>query len=365
MVLTTIPLDPLLDLFTYRGQRTERFVYQLINGVTNAPLGWITPEKGQSPTLSHSTTQAIKRRLSLSLGVSDTTEINPITDRILPFMIVGGVTWPLGRYMFTDETDFLTTGGGRGTFTLLDEGFIIDQPLDTAFTAPQSEFSASISISIAVTVGVLALLDTVVYPIVGRDVEYTPFPAIGSWSAGQTRGQILDAYATQGDYFPYWMDNTSKFRMIRTKDPGTSIPDFDFDAGNKIKRDSISLTSDVLTAPNRFVVISNSGTALNEAIVGSYDIPPSAPHSIANRGFVIPRTENLQVDTVMQANAAARNIGIRNTVYERVSLRTALDPRHDSFNIVRFNGDNWLELGWSMELTPGGDMEHTMRKAYV
>lgn len=362
MTYTTIAPNVHLDLPAYRGQRVEHFTYQLINGVTNTPIRWLHPDKRQVPALAHNTDQSIKRRLTLTLGVTDTAAINPITDRILPSMIVGGVTYPLGRYMFTDDTSARSTGGDRGTFTLLDEGFIIDQPLSKAFTAYTSP---ALKTPANVVFAVTALLTQVNATLLGASIAPSPYPGGGSWSAGQMRGQILESYATQGDYFPYWMRNDGFFSMIRTIDPALAVADFDFDEGFKVKRDTIMFTNDVLSAPNRFIVISNSSEAQKEPVVGTYDIPPSAPHSIQNRGFVIANTSNIQIASPGQAFAAARNLGIRNTVYERVTCQTALDPRHDSYNIIRFQDDNWLELSWSMNLVAGGAMTHTMRKAYL
>ena len=75
--------------------------------------------------------------------------------------------------------------------------------------------------------------------------------------------------------------------------------------------------------------------------------------------------ENLQVADADQARAVARGIGIRQTVFERVSLTTAPDPRHDSYNVVVWQGEKWLELAWSMALVEGGTMNHLLRKGYV
>ena len=352
MTFTTFPFDDRLDVSASRGQRVDHFRFELINGVENSPKKFLQPTPTQPPSLTHDTTNGIKRRLSLSLGVDDTADIDPITDRILPQMITGGKTYPLGRYMFTNETDALSTGGSRGGFTLVDEGFVIDQAIEKAITG-----------SIAVRSATKALLEGL--PLLGFDMEASSFLTTGAFSPGQTRGQILEAWATQGDYFSYWMGNNGFFRMIRVFDPATRIPDFDYDVGKQVLRDSITRTNDVLNAPNRFVVIANSATAAAGPIAGKYDVPSSAPHSIQNRGFVIPQITDLQVHTSIQAAAAARNIGIRATVFDRISLNTANDPRHDSYNVIHFLGSNWLELSWSMTLVPGGTMSHTMRKAYT
>lgn len=352
MTLTTFDFNKWLDLPRYRGQRVERFRFEWRNGITDETLGWLQPVKDSSPpTISHDTGSSIKRRLQLALGVADTAQIDPITDRILPWMEIGDEVWPLGRYMFTDDTRLDSTRGERGTFVLMDEGFAVDQELTQNYSSTQS-----VSIAVGELVGQVSFID--------QQLEATEFFATGAFTAGSTRGQALDAYATQGDYFPYWMDHAGLFRMIRTFDPATQIPNLDYDEHPRVRLGSIGRTSDVLNAPNRFVVIGNGGASANAAVVGVYDVPPSAPHSIANRGFVLQKTEQLQVDSSQQAAAAARNMGIRQTIYERISLETPIDPRHDSYNVLRFQGDNWLELSWSMTLLQGAPMQHTMRKAY-
>lgn len=351
MTYTTLPFNEFLDLPAYRGQRVERFIYRLVNGVTGEELGFITPLKDATPRLTHNTGQTIKRQLSIALGVRDTQRVTPLTDRIVVSMEVGGVEYPLGRYMFTDDSVADSTGGEQGSYTLLDEGFILDQQLEHATTVTGAVHDA-----------IIKLLRDFTFV---KNVESSDFETRTTFGAGQSRGQALDTYATQGDYFPFWMDHQSHFRMIRTVDPATAPATFDFDVGKKVLRDSPVRSSDVLTAPNKFIVISNSGTTDEIPLVGSYEVPPSAPHSIAQRGFVIPDVRDVQAFTGVQAFAMARNIGIRATVFERYTLTTALDPRHDSYDIVHWREDNWLELAWTMELIAGGQMQHTIRKAYA
>lgn len=352
MTLTNFPFNKWLDLPRWRGQRVEHFKFEWINGVTDETLGWLQPLKNSSPPqLTHDTGQSIKRQLQLALGVRDTAEINPITDRILPWMYVGSDVWPLGRYMFTDDTRAISTGGDRGSFTLLDEGFAFDQQLSEAFGPKVSVNEATIRLASQVS-------------FLKLKFEPTSFTAVGTFQAGTNRGQAMEAYTTQGDYFPYWFDHDGFMRLIRTRDPSKEIPDLDYDDNPRVRAGSITQTSDVLNAPNRFVVIGNSSGAADAPLVGKYDVPPSAPHSIANRGFVIPDVFNAQVTTAAQAQAMATNRGIRQTIYERIAFETPIDPRHDSYNIVHFRGTNWLELSWSITMLPGASMRHLVRKAY-
>ena len=358
-LLTNFPHDPLLDLDPWVGQRQCTFRFDRSNRVTGEKLGEINPIRGA--TLTHDTTRTIKRQLSMSLGVADTATIEVITDRISPFMVFpNGQEYPLGNYMFTDTSRQVYfaaaagshTGGGLANVTLNDEMFLVDQQITAGINAVNAGVTA-------------AIIDTLDGLPVTFTLEPTPYNSTESWGIGIGRGQILESLSVSGDYFSPWFGNDGKMHFIRTFDPATQIPDFDFDEGKKVIREPIVETDDLITAPNRFVVISNSSETAATEVVGIYDVPPIAPHSIVNRGFVIAQVEDLQLSDAAQATSVARGLGMRQTVFERVNLTTAPDPRHDSYNVIKWQGDLWLELAWSMALVEGGAMGHLLRKAYT
>lgn len=357
--LITKNRDPILDLEPWVGQRQATFRFELSNGATGQKLGTITPIRNAS--LSHDTQRTIKRTLSLSLGVVDTAAINPITDRVSVFMVFpNGTEYPLGRYMFTDASrQVFTSGiasahtaGGLATVTLNDEMFLVDQQITKGINSVNESISAVIQ----------RILDDVG---VDFEMQASPFTGAESWTIGTNRGSILEALALSGDYFSPWFGNDYKLHFIRTFDPSTQVPDFDLDDGNNVLRDSIVETDDLLTAPNRFVVISNASISPDIEVVAQADVPPSAPHSIAQRGFVLPQVLSLQLNDSSQAQAVAAALANRQTIFERVSLTTAPDPRYDSYDVVRWQENNWLELAWSMELIEGGTMTHLLRKSYA
>lgn len=352
MVLTTKDFDERLDLARWVGQRQATFIFRRVLGSTGEPLGEINPIRDTVPVLAHDTSRTIKRQLTIALGVRDTELINPVTDRISVAMLIHGVEYPLGRYTFTDHNELQFQERELGNMTLFDEMFIVDQQLETTFASQGGTVNAEL----------LRLIKNTA-PL--NNVEFSPYFATGSWNAGTTRGQVINALAVQGDYFTPWLANDSRFKMIRTVDPGTAVPALNWDAGNTVFLGNVAKTNDLLTAPNRFVVISNSGDANDASIFGTYDVPSSAPHSIANRGFVIPSVQDLQAKTSDQATAMARQLGLTQTIFERREIATAPDPRHDSYDVIHWDGDNWLEIAWSMALIEGGLMSHTLRKAYV
>jgi len=290
--------------------------------------------------------------------VEDTDSINPLTDRVEVFMLIGGLEYPLGRYMFTNDLNSISTSGNQASVQMVDEMFIVDQPLVTSFGNKVTNGTSSESCESAI----LRLLQGL--PSLVIDIEPSDLTASLTAFAGSRRGSVLATLALQGDYETPWMDNLGKFRMIRTVDAAASEAAFDYDTRHQIYRDSISRTTDILDAPNRFVVIGNGADANSNAVVGTYDVPPTAPHSVALRGFVIPQVVDAQAASNAQATTMARNLGLRSTVTEQAQFSTPPDPRHDSYDVVFFDGAQWLETSWAMTLTEGGDMTHTIVKAY-
>jgi len=350
MMLTTQPFNDQIDLSPWVGQRSATFIFRLVNGVTGENLGEINPIRG-SVQITHDTSRTIKRQVSMALGVADTAKVNPISGRVDISMEIAGVEYPLGRYMFIDFSKAISTGGDESVLALTDEMFLVDQQITTPING--------LNIGITDTIqNVLTGLPVTV------DIEICPFIGVQSWAVGDSRGQILESLALTGDYFSPWFGNDQKFHMIRSFDPANEVPTFDFDAGNQVLRDPITHTDNLLTAPNRFIVTSNASTDPTVAVSASVDIPPTAPHSIPNRGFVIPDIQTLPVANNTQALAVANNLALRQSVFENVVLSTSPDPRHDSYDVIVWQGENWLETAWSMSLTEGAAMTHTLRKVY-
>lgn len=343
--------DAFLDLQDGVGIRTATFEFPLIDGVTGENKGFITPLLGAS--LSHDTASTIKRRLNFGLGVVDTATIDTVSDRVLVNMLINGVRWPLGRYMFTNKASQFFSAGRLSNVSLVDEMFLVDQPIEKGINGLGKLVSTVISETVADL------------PVVLDNVEESVFTSVESWGIGTNRGNVLSSLSVTGDYFSPWFGNDTKLHFIRSFNPADAEPDFDYDIGNQVFRAGIVETDELLTAPNRVIVVSNSANDPKNPVVGIADIAPNAPNSIQNRGFVVPKVFNLQVGDLVQANFVATGLAQRLTVFEQVSLSTAPDPRHDSYNVISWQGEKWLELSWSMNLLEGGAMTHILRKSYT
>lgn len=350
----SIEIDP------WTGQRSVQYRYEIIDGTTGEHRGQLHPLRGSSPSLSHDTTSTITRRLQgLTLAPDEADLFRPLVDRIDLYMVADGVDWPLGRYVASDDISTVISDGVSGSvtslrpLTLCDEMFIIDQDM------PDSYAASGILIS--------EVIKDLLSGINIKDLLIGPCSMTSSlgWSAGTSRASVLKDLCSAGGYFNPWFDHSGTLRCVPVFDPAQITPTFDFDARPRVIRDSITVTDESLTAPNRFVVVSNDTGTSGTPIVGIYDVPSTAPHSHQNRGFYITDVLDVQVESLEQAQVYARTIGIQLTIVERLDCSTPPDPRHDAFDVVRFLGENWLEIGWSIDLSGTGVMSHVLSRTYA
>lgn len=373
--LLTTGAGSVFDLAPGWAQQNMTFKFYLIEQSTGRILRELHPTASQTPTLSHDVTRTVKRQLQATFIPADVAVIDPLSNRVRIAMVLGdGSTFPLGKYVFTDQSNTRFTSGVYGVSTLMDEEFIMDQPLSTSFPTPQYSaliFNVNATNVPAPTADHLAVGVMTNYPTISYVFDSSPYTTSATWGFGTSGMQVLTDLATFGDFFAPWIGNDEMLHMIRTFDPAQKIPDINWDRYPHVIADTITETTDVISAPNRYIVVSNgqsssfdSTSGNPQSIVGTYDVPASAPYSIQSRGFIIPQIAQLQLDTPLQANAVARTLGIQSTIYNRTTLTTFPDPRHDSHTVVWWQGFPWLELAWSMELQNGGKMTHTLRRVY-
>lgn len=352
----SVPSAVWLDLGAEVGQRSASFSYRLVETATGAVVrDPITPLVSSTPELSHDTTAAIKRRVSgFALGPDDSAVLDPIAHRVEIWMVLGNAgrtRYPLGRYLFVEGNVEPNTRGDRFGGQLFDEMLIVDQQIEHAFAATGRAEDAIRDLLVGL-------------PILPPIIEGVPGGVVvnNSWPAGTYRGQILDWLCTQAGYLTPWFDHTGQMRIVPTFDPATRVPDIDLDAEQRIIEGSILRPVDLISAPNRFIVFSTEEALAGQSAV--YEVPATAPYSIARRGFVIPAVYELEIFSVAGLKEAARTIGLTEQVAERAELSTSPDPRHDSYQVIQYDGARWLEIGWSMRLAEGEPMRHTLRRAY-
>jgi hypothetical protein len=345
---------PLLDLDV--TARAETFRFDLLDASLNRQ-GTLSVSKDTTPKIDHNSNRSIKRTMSgLKLSPRELLSINPISDRVQPVMVLSdGSEWPLGVFVFGDFPRARYSHGVIPEGSFVDLGISLDQPCprNVGFIA-----GTHIGLAILACLNELGLSSARVDPVdtvAGSSITY---------KAGETWLSILNDLAGRAGLYSPAFDHSGRC-LILSPPPAddTASADVTYDEGGRIFDGTILETDNTLDAPNRYVCIDTAAT--DAPIVGVFDVPAAAPHSIANRGYAVTTTIEVQgIGSVAAAQARARRAYLSARSVETVSFATSADPRHDVWNTVAYRGACYREQSWSISCKAGAPMTHEIRRFY-
>lgn len=348
--------NALLDLDVM--SRAEKVRFDLLDA-TGRVIGAVHPQR--SVTVACDSTQQIKRKLTgFVLPADEAADVDVLAHRVKPYWVLDdGTQWPLGVFLFAEASRTVHTYGEPLTATLVDQGLILAQEIDRTVG-----FDAGTSASSAIA-QVLELAG-----IYNAAISVSSAFTLGSpiaWPAGKsgtTWAKIVDDLAGKAGGYPCYFDADGRATVRTAADLSSAGATLDY--STRTIAGSITSSNDLLIAPNRFLAVDTSATT--GAIVGTYDVPDTAPHSFARRGFRITKVvEAPGVGDVAQATAAAQAAYSSSPVaYAQASFSTPADPRAGVFDVVRlWDGNLWLETSWSLTCAPGGPMSHQATRVWA
>lgn len=354
--------------------RAESMEWVVSDGDGNA-IGDLMLSTNDTPRITNDTTRSIRRNVTgltvLPRPMLDTSttrvyadDINPLTMRVSPYWRFGdGTQYQQGVYLWGDDSTEIWSSGRPRVGMLTDLCTLLDQPLERSVG-----YSAGTSVNDAIAD--LLSLDT------SGDVSSQDMSGISQtdavigvavgWVPGRdTMLTALDALCKIAGFLPPYYSNSGRLICRETPNLSTATPDFVYgaNAGGVIPGSPV-MSSDLLTAPNRYLAVGGNPGA---ELVGTFDVPDSAPNSFVNTGRRIIKSQPVQgVTTQAQADQAAASLYVTDiSSYTWLSFQTSrVNPLHDTWNVVRFDGVNYREVGWTIDARPGGDMAHQLRGTY-
>lgn len=349
-------VDPLLDLAPGVGRVASTFRWDLVNA-TGGVIGQIHPQRGAS--ISNDTAASIYRTVrDLKLRQAEWQAINVFTDFVRPYMVLSDQTeWPLGLLSFASNP--VVEGSVESTMSssLVDLRFVLDQAIPFSYGLRDG------ALVYPAMVEVVELFGIINYEIADVGARIGGGPV--TWPPDATGLAILESLCQRAGLHPPYFNNNGTL-VLRTPlalQLGVGHV-YDRSAG-RIRRSSLTSTSNLLTAPNAFKVVSAGGGG-NDVSATAY-VDPTLPHSRENRGVVIRkviRRQGLgdQAACLVVASSYARDSAAQ---YATREFSSVPDPRHDTFDVVEQDGEAWREVRWDMQMRPGGEHIHRLVKDTV
>lgn len=352
--------DQILNLDGVR-RRADSFRFELCDRDLR-PIGQLHPDRtGSAISIQNDVSNNTSRRLTnFKLLPDEASEVDTVGDRLRVYMVLqNGVEFRLGTFIWAAENEPRRSWGDELHAELVDFNYILDKKTTQAFGWGRGATIVLIMIFLLNRAGFQL---SQVYPIGPEATRGLADPL--SWQPGTTWLQMLTDLGNLVGFASPWWDRDCLLHLDQPPEPSfasPSVPAYGLDT--RVISDSIIFSKGLLNAANDFGVF-DSGTS--QLRVGRYQLPSSAPHSFANRGYRIGETKSVQGTSSQDiVNKSARTLAQTSDVFEYVTFSSTLDPRHDTYEIVSaFEGPNWLETGWNMELLSGGSMQHTMRRIF-
>lgn len=350
--------------------RQESVVWTVLDRDLNV-IGELMVDRDHAPTITNDVDRAIRRTVTgmtvTQRPVNDpdpqhiyARDLEPLTMRIAPYWAVAGELFPLGVFMFTDDSAKLFSWGQTHDVQLGDQMALLDQPLDKNVGFDAGYNVAQAMIKTAAYVGITA-------DRINVESNETTLTYPVAWVAGRdSRRAVLESLCDLVGYLLPYFDNNGVLVCRNAPNLDTAEPDFEYGWGTVVVEGSIVLSNDLLTAPNQYIVVDSQNTGQNQPpLVGRYSVPAAAPNSFEKTGRTITKVTDFQGVVWANLDTLARALAGKDpATYSWIGFDTPPDPRHDTFDVIGFDGINFLQRSWSLQCRAGGQMTHDGRGTY-
>jgi hypothetical protein len=320
-------------------------------------IGEVHPTRSDRVQITNRPPGAVKRRMSnFHLTQTEAADIDPVSMRIRPMYVPGdgSTPEPLGVFLWADASTLRHARGNDHEGTLHDQGLIWGQPIAEGISFESGSSVYDAMFQVCVWAG---------FPHAQIENTSASFAAPVAWpgSSQNTYYKVLAELAMKHAQFfdPYF--NRGGVPILRAPgDLGAVIPSYVYDddpVTGRIIRDSVVVSNDLLNAPNRYIVLDTS--VKPATVLAEYLVPEDAPNSRARRGWYLTKYVEVQgLASQADAEAVALNMARQDRAYEEISFTSTIDPRHDTYDVMRVLDGDYLETEWTMTLGPGGPMAH-------
>ena len=347
-------MSDLLDLRGI-GQLASSVRWDVLGNDLGDAIGVIHPVEGAS--ISHSTGGTIMRQCrNVVLRADEANDLDMFANRVRPVWVLeDGSEWPLGVFYFADRQERRHSTHSLVPVTLSDGGLVLEDLSFRSYGLGPGGYVGPAMDEVATLAGI---------DVVERSFTEVRVQEPIAWSIGTAWSKILGDLAQLAGFYPPHFNNLGVLRLRATKQLSQAVPDhtYDLDSVSRVVVGSITESDSQLAMPNAHIVVS-TGSMTSEVSAIAY-VDWYAPNSPERLGRVKPEVHQVQgvPDTATAQAMADAYAAAQVASFREVTFSSAPDPRHDAYDIVKFDGRIYAETAWELPLQPGGEMTHTISK---
>lgn len=344
----------LLDLAPGLAQRAETFEFEIVNRNLER-LGNIKPHREEPVGITNDGRARVTRSLSgMTLREADWRNLNPLADHLRTVMLLeDGTRWPLGVFIVNDDHEHPHSQESDLALEWFDFTAELDDGVPESVSLPAFAALRPALVALVEAAGIVHYEISPTDATVGTDMN---------WAAGTKRLDIIRKLCQVAGFLPPYFDNRGVL-VIRPMPAVQAYQGHTYDLENsRIVPDTTEINRNLAKTPNAYLVIGTGGNAVEVSAIAYVD--PHLPHSREKRGRTITDVSHEQgIATYDQALALAKTKAQTDPRQAKtVTFTSKADPRHDTYDLVQFIGEPYLEVAWSLTCQPGGDHTHSLVK---
>lgn len=292
--------------------------------------------------------------------------VNLISDEIRVEMIIDGITHNLGVYLPAS----VTVNESETTKSINLEAYDRCWRVQDTRTENRLHLSAGSNyvdkvVQLLAACGISLISKTASNAVLAEDRE--------DWDIGTSYLEIINQLLREINYNPLWFDSDGLAIIEPASIPTAAHIEHTLDDTEVISllKPAISRETDVYSAPNVFICVCSNVDKNNPMIATSENVNPQSPLSIQRRGrriCSVVQVDNVADQTELQSYAD-RLCNESMITGETITVKTGLLPGFGVNDVTSIRyGELFavcIERAWSMTLTVGGEMTHTLEKVVI
>lgn len=267
-------------------------------------------------------------------------------DSVKVYLVINGTPYPMGLYRFTESSSQKGVVKTRRSdlpqdiyhVSLNDRAIELKRNTGEAQTLIHGTDPSEVMRTICTNAGIPFAIASALEPI-SNDV---------TWDGGTEDLDKVRQLAELSGHRPPWTDNNGVLRSISAELPVSVVyPLSQF----KPAAESIVVTDNYLSAPNRVIVTDNSFASA--PIRGQWDAPGSAPNSAGQRGFVQTQmVDQAGLGSQAAAQSVARTIG-ESLIARQLTAEIIPTYLLDGPVVLSYDNTMWRLQSWSVSTGVG------------